>query len=171
MKMKLYKISHYTLKGTSWRIFPRCSQVNHVKLLIWNWWPTYGVLQRLKGDLLSLRFLHTEIWSDTKTAWWTKGQVHSADGYLWCIRTERKFHVHLQRDGVSNALPLRQTILFYNKTVIQSECYTQRLVPLSVHSYYCESGPSNPLLLNIYLQFLTKMWTLKKIIISFSTML
>lgn len=54
---------------------------------------------------------------------WTKGQVHSADGYLWCIRTERKVHVHLQRDGVSNALPLRQTILFYNKTVIQSECY------------------------------------------------
>lgn len=125
MKIKLYKISHchYTLKGTIWRIFPRCSQVNHVKLLIWNRWPTDGVLQRLKSDLLSLRFLHTEIWSDTKTARWTKGQVHSADGYLWCIRTERKVHVHLQRDSVSNALPLRQTILFYNKTVIQSEFY------------------------------------------------
>lgn len=94
---------------------------------MWNYWFEIDGLPMaffsVSKVICSVWGFCTQRYDQTKTARWTKGQVHSADGYLWCIRTERKVHVHLQRDGVSNALPLRQTILFYNKTVIQSEFY------------------------------------------------
>lgn len=60
--------------------------VLRVNVLIWNGSGTDGVLQRLEGDLLRLRL-------------------------LLCMGTELRVDVYLQRDDVSDTLPLRQTIL------------------------------------------------------------
>lgn len=69
---------------------------------------TNGVLKCLKGYLLCLGMLqeknvirHSGRQTDRRTD----------EGYLLCIRALIRAHVYLQRNYVSNTLPLRQTIL------------------------------------------------------------
>lgn len=81
--------------------------------LLWNQLLTDRILQRLKRDLLCLRLQERETRHQTDR--WAHRQAvrqedRQTDRYLLCIRIVLRVHVHLQRDDVSDALPLRQTI-------------------------------------------------------------